>query len=1026
MRPRRSSVTPEGEALQFLKEKQDKDGFVVRQTTAKGRGVFTTKPFKQGDFLLIYDGELVSGDEGERREREEGESGFRYFFSYSRRNWCIDATMEPPDGMMNLGRLVNHGTGRERNAKIKAVLFDEKPALCIFALRDLETNEEVLYDYGVKEKCLPWNKKEEELEGGSKADCVSEISSGDPKIVQQESKESELVSGFEQPASNYDSNPHSEKSKTSPDGEASENGNVCTTSLTPDVNGTKSRSCEDNRKVLDNEFVDTFDISEVLSDQSNPGCIAHSGKSNKNDDSVSTSDKVISDMEASNEARSNPSIDMAAANLGKRGEPDVEKIMSKSGNDFETVSEEFGDLDLLSLLEGSYRHDSGSLLVSDKLNNVVPDTEAPNNGAVCSSKNPVCDMDREKEQQSDRNVTGISDKSGYDPEKVSEEVNDCDSLSLCEKLCSDSNPVFDNLNIFVPDSEVFDSGASCSNNLVPAPEAVKRKRCDTELKGALEKPVDDPEEVPKTSGDLLTISGFAECSNDRGYISHSDKSDSVVPDSETSDSGSTVYSPIPIPDMKAARVLRAAKEMRGCRYEQNFKTANKESSDLAGPSSYSESSSDCDSVSNDQDFVPDSEESESDHECSSNSLNDRRATKLHQKVTKKSSGSKGLKANISGISVMPTANERGKRNWDKPHYCLFCLTPQKKLPRHLQSIHGEEVKVQRWLATKDKQDRASQMSLMRNYGNYLHNDAVIREGKGVLIVIYRPSYTVEPKDYLPCSECFGYYAKDDMWKHRCPCKKSTNQLDDEAGQPQPKKKRVAHCKPSRMLLPPTPGVSQRTHEIMLNMNNDDVSLLCKTDSLIKMYADKMTERHGHDNYLSGYIRQKIREVGRMVLQYRSLTGQPSAQLCDILCPKNFDDAILATKLTAGFEEGTNLYKTPSLALKIGHGLKTCTEILRGKALVNGDESVVQQCKGFLELYELQWEDKISHHALRTLKEGRRNNPKLLPLTEDVVKMTKYLQMQVKERQEHLLRKISANQLEKVSGAWSKLAEVLLR
>lgn len=76
------------------------------------------------------------------------------FYAFS-----IDATMEPPDGMMNLGRLVNHGTRRERNAKIKAVLFDEKPALCIFALRDLETNEEVLYDYGVKEKCLPWNKK---------------------------------------------------------------------------------------------------------------------------------------------------------------------------------------------------------------------------------------------------------------------------------------------------------------------------------------------------------------------------------------------------------------------------------------------------------------------------------------------------------------------------------------------------------------------------------------------------------------------------------------------------------------------------------------------------------------------------------------------------------------------------------------------------------------------------------------------------------------------------------------------------
>ena len=74
-------------------------------------------------------------------------------------SFSIDATMEPQgDGMM-LGRLVNHGTKRERNAKIRPVEFEGSPALCIFALRDLETNEEVLYDYGVKEKDLPWNKQ---------------------------------------------------------------------------------------------------------------------------------------------------------------------------------------------------------------------------------------------------------------------------------------------------------------------------------------------------------------------------------------------------------------------------------------------------------------------------------------------------------------------------------------------------------------------------------------------------------------------------------------------------------------------------------------------------------------------------------------------------------------------------------------------------------------------------------------------------------------------------------------------------
>ena len=36
---------------------------------------------------MVYCGELISGDEGERREGEDGESGFRYFFTYKGSDW---------------------------------------------------------------------------------------------------------------------------------------------------------------------------------------------------------------------------------------------------------------------------------------------------------------------------------------------------------------------------------------------------------------------------------------------------------------------------------------------------------------------------------------------------------------------------------------------------------------------------------------------------------------------------------------------------------------------------------------------------------------------------------------------------------------------------------------------------------------------------------------------------------------------------------------------------------------------------
>ena len=64
----------------------------------------------------------------------------------------------------------------------------------------------------------------------------------------------------------------------------------------------------------------------------------------------------------------------------------------------------------------------------------------------------------------------------------------------------------------------------------------------------------------------------------------------------------------------------------------------------------------------------------------------------------------------TSIEVMTTSNEGGRRTWDKPQYCKFCLTPQKKLPCHFILIHGEgekkiEVEVVQWQATKDKDEK---------------------------------------------------------------------------------------------------------------------------------------------------------------------------------------------------------------------------------------------------------------------------------------------------------------------------------
>ena len=100
-------------------------------------------------------GETISAEEGERREEEDGGSGYRYFYNMAKDHdrkliqLSVDAAAE--SGF--LGRLVNHGEKRERNAVMKEV----NGVLCLFSLRHIKPGEEILYDYGLKN--YPWESK---------------------------------------------------------------------------------------------------------------------------------------------------------------------------------------------------------------------------------------------------------------------------------------------------------------------------------------------------------------------------------------------------------------------------------------------------------------------------------------------------------------------------------------------------------------------------------------------------------------------------------------------------------------------------------------------------------------------------------------------------------------------------------------------------------------------------------------------------------------------------------------------------
>ena len=66
--------------------------------------------------------------------------------------FSIDATFS--DG---LGRMVNDC--RTGNSKMKKVMVDGKPHLCLFATKQIKPRDEILYNYGDDPSKLFWRKK---------------------------------------------------------------------------------------------------------------------------------------------------------------------------------------------------------------------------------------------------------------------------------------------------------------------------------------------------------------------------------------------------------------------------------------------------------------------------------------------------------------------------------------------------------------------------------------------------------------------------------------------------------------------------------------------------------------------------------------------------------------------------------------------------------------------------------------------------------------------------------------------------
>ena len=105
-------------------------GYKVCRSIA-GLGLFATTPYKRGDFIIEYTGELITTHEADRR-------GGKYLFVVSDKK-TIDGK-----GRGNIARYINHSC----TPNAEAELNEEELRVRIYAKKKILPGEEIFYDYG--------------------------------------------------------------------------------------------------------------------------------------------------------------------------------------------------------------------------------------------------------------------------------------------------------------------------------------------------------------------------------------------------------------------------------------------------------------------------------------------------------------------------------------------------------------------------------------------------------------------------------------------------------------------------------------------------------------------------------------------------------------------------------------------------------------------------------------------------------------------------------------------------------------
>ena len=333
--------------------------------------------------------------------------------------------------------------------------------------------------------------------------------------------------------------------------------------------------------------------------------------------------------------------------------------------------------------------------------------------------------------------------------------------------------------------------------------------------------------------------------------------------------------------------------------------------------------------------------------------------------------------------------KKGMRVYNSYHACFYCSKLFMHILPHLRKKH--------------KIKKPAENNL-RALGDDKHNNIVLEEKKGELLLSRRPKKDFKASDYGPCPHCKEWLLKTVIPRHqvKCKIKKTETKLT---------KKELIY-QSDMMTGRYQSSASKGLQKVINNMRADDVGKIAQKDELILGLGETWFHRNVNNKYKRGnYTSGRMRLSAKLLMEMKKITeNQSSLQSIEassnlkendkttmwhFLTPVNFDIIAEAALKVAKPEDDDNMEElnAPSNAIKLGYDIMRMINIKLGISLRRSYErDIVNKCYDLLTLFRNEWNDKVKRKASSVLIDRAltKTGTSGLPSPDDVKKLTDHL------------------------------------